>query len=128
MNIKPLQCYVSKNGSYVERVGSGYVVFTESGHFIGETLGQFDAFKLADRGETMVKNKPLHVIWNFADDEPVYIYGKQSWFKEDLAEDALSEFITSELDCQSHKKFMKDWYGVINIEQVEDKLIKYMGA
>lgn len=51
MNIKPMQVYMARNGNYVCRFGSGYIVYTYEGKYIGETMGLFDSFTMADRGE-----------------------------------------------------------------------------
>ena len=58
--------------------------------------------------------KQIKYIWNFADDEPVTIYGKMAWdCPTSKVEEMLTDYIAYTRDCTSSKKFMADWYGVV---------------
>jgi hypothetical protein len=78
--------------------------------------------------------KQIKYIWNFADDEPVTIYGKMSWdCSTDKVEELLRDYIVETRDCTTSKKFMLDWFGVVDGDDFDgdktfnDMFLDYMG-
>jgi hypothetical protein len=77
--------------------------------------------------------KPIKYIWNFADDEPVTIYGKMAWdCSTHKVEETLRDYIAYTRDCTSAKRFMTEWYGVVEgtdydgEKTFDDLFIEYM--